>query len=214
MVSGGNKTPHRGHDKFTRAGNAKEIVIGRAATPKTFPDSTQHLVRPTVKLAAAASGHVSPGIRHFGEMGIWASSLRRGVGGFALADRQKVVAVVDDDASVRTALGRLLRSAGYAVETFADGAEFISSLPSLRPDCIVLDLAMPKMHGAEVMERLAALGITVPVVIVTGSVGTELQARAARAGAGVVIRKPLDDQSLLDEVAAALRRRPADQAGT
>ena len=109
---------------------------------------------------------------------------------------------------------RLLRSAGYAVQTFSDGAEFISALPSVRPDCILLDLAMPRMNGAEVLERLAALGITVPSVVVTGSVGTGLQARAVQAGAGIVLRKPVDDQSLLDAVAAALLRAASNHNGT
>ena len=127
--------------------------------------------------------------------------------------RQKIVAVVDDDVPVRTAMRRLLRSAGYAVEAYSDGAEFISALPGVRPDCILLDLAMPRMNGAEVLERLAALGITVPSVIVTGSMGTGLQARAVQAGAGAILRKPVDDQALLDAVAAALLRAAASHIG-
>jgi FixJ family two-component response regulator len=128
------------------------------------------------------------------------------VRGVALPDRQQVVAVVDDEAPVRCALERLLRSAGLAVETFASGAEFFLSLRFRQPDCVLLDLSMPGMSGVAVLARLAAAGLWVPTVVITGSTEEEAESEAMHAGAAAVLRKPLDGQILLDALAAASAR--------
>jgi FixJ family two-component response regulator len=131
-----------------------------------------------------------------------------------LPDRRKVIAVVDDDAPVCRALERLLRSAGYAVETFAGGAEFLLSLQSRLPDCLLLDLRMPRMNGMAVLARLATSAPTVPTVVISGSAENEGESRATHAGAAAVLRKPVDDRALLSAVAAAMsrigRRHPKD----
>src|SRR5690349_20686080 len=85
-----------------------------------------------------------------------------------LRETEKLVAIVDDDASVRTSLSRLLRAAGYAVAAFAGGAEFLQSAAT--PDCLLLDLNMPGMNGLEVLARLEAHGRKIPTIIITGSV--------------------------------------------
>ena len=112
------------------------------------------------------------------------------------------MAIVDDDDGVLRALARLLRVGGYAVESFAGGAEFLKS--SLTPDCLLLDLCMPGIKGADVLAHLAMQGRRIPVVIITGSGhdGTEWQ--VGPAGAVPVLQKPIDDQALLDAVAAAI----------
>jgi FixJ family two-component response regulator len=119
-----------------------------------------------------------------------------------LRDRQQLLAVVDDDESVRRALGRLLRTAGYAVALFEGGAEFLRSPGT--PDCLLLDLDMPGINGADVLEHLERRGLAIPTLIITGcmKVGGELQAGPGRTFP--VFRKPFDDQALLDAVAAAI----------
>ena len=129
-----------------------------------------------------------------------------------MRDRQQLVAVVDDDESVRRALARLLRSAGYAIASFEGGAEFLRS--PAKPDCLLLDLDMPGMDGADVLAHLEARGLAIPTLVVTGcmKVGSELQAGPGRTFP--VFRKPFDDQALLNAVAAAIHREGCPTTAT
>ncbi|MHC1764509.1 MAG: response regulator transcription factor [Verrucomicrobiia bacterium] len=111
-----------------------------------------------------------------------------------------VIAVVDDDEPVRTALRRLLRSAGHEVDTFPSGVEFLESLKTRRPDCVVLDLHMPRINGFAVQARLAEAGIRLPLVIITGHHSAETRERVLTAGAAAYLRKPMNDQALLDAI--------------
>ena len=79
-----------------------------------------------------------------------------------------LVAIVDDEESVRRALGRLVRSAGFHVQTFASGADFLHSLSGSTPQCVVLDLRMPHMSGAEVIAALRLRRPGLPVVVCSG----------------------------------------------
>jgi FixJ family two-component response regulator len=115
-----------------------------------------------------------------------------------------LIAVVDDEESVRIALRRLLRSAGFDVEAFPSGAEFLDSLKSHRPACVVLDLHMPHGSGFAVHARLAAAGNRLPVVVITGHDSDETRERARAAGIVAYLRKPVDDQALLDAISAAI----------
>ena len=119
-----------------------------------------------------------------------------------------LIAIVDDDESVRRALTRLLRSAGLDVESFPSGDEFLESIPTRRPDCVVLDLHMPGLSGFEVQVRLAKSSAPVPVVIITGHDSTETRARALAAQPLAYLRKPVNDQTLLDAIELALTRQP------
>ncbi|HEY6931261.1 MAG TPA: response regulator, partial [Thermoanaerobaculia bacterium] len=83
------------------------------------------------------------------------------------------IAVVDDEESVRRALSRLLRSAGFDSETFPSGDEFIETFSESPPDCIVLDLHMPKVDGFRVQSWMAKAGIRIPVIVITGHNTTE-----------------------------------------
>jgi FixJ family two-component response regulator len=115
-----------------------------------------------------------------------------------------LIAVVDDEESVRLALRRLLRSASLNVETFASGLEFLDSLKEHQPDCLVLDLHMPQVSGFAVQARLAERGLRVPTVVITGHDAEETRARALAGGAAAYLRKPVDDQALLDAINLAI----------
>ncbi len=125
-----------------------------------------------------------------------------------MSKEHPLVAVVDDEESVRKALQRLLRSAGMTTEAFATGAEFLHSLKDHKPDCIVLDIHMPGMTGFEVQEQLAAAGEPLPVVIITGYDSPETHDRALAAGAVAYLRKPIDDKVLLEAITSALATGP------
>jgi FixJ family two-component response regulator len=115
-----------------------------------------------------------------------------------------LLAVVDDDADVRVALTRLVSSAGFAVETFASGAEFLRSIEDHEPDCVVLDLHMPEMSGFDVQGALASGHAAVPVVIITGHDTSESRTRAIQLGAKAYLCKPVDDEALLSAIGAAI----------
>ena len=112
------------------------------------------------------------------------------------------MAIVDDEEPIRKALTRLLRSGGLDVESFSSGSDFLESLPNHQPDCVVLDLHMPVVSGFEVQARLAKSGV--PVVIITGHDSDETRARALAGRPAAYLRKPVNDQVLLDAIELAL----------
>jgi FixJ family two-component response regulator len=116
---------------------------------------------------------------------------------------QPHVAVVDDEEPIRKALMRLMRSAGLSVETFASGAEFLKSLDTHLPDCVVLDLHMPHMNGFTVQAHLARKYAALPVIIVTGHDLLNARDRAMAGGASAFLRKPVLDRTLLGAISAA-----------
>jgi FixJ family two-component response regulator len=118
------------------------------------------------------------------------------------------VALVDDEEPVRVALGRLLRLAGHAVLPFASGEEFLNSLASRMPDCVLLDVHMPGLKGLQVQDRLRAMGLQLPVIFITASDEADLARRALEAGGLLVLRKPFSKELLLDAVRVALDSRP------
>ena len=120
-----------------------------------------------------------------------------------------LLAVVDDDADVRIALVRLISSAGFAVEGFATGTEFLLSIEHHQPDCVVLDLHMPEMSGFEVQSALARERRDVPVVVITGHDTAESCNRARELGACGYLAKPVDHEALLAAIEDAIRHRGA-----
>jgi len=118
------------------------------------------------------------------------------------------VALVDDEAPVRVALGRLLRLADYAVVAFASGDEFLDSLVSRVPDCVLLDVHMPGLTGLQVHARLRAAGLDLPVVFITASDDADVVRSALEAGGVCVLHKPFSSELLLDAVGVALNSRP------
>lgn len=121
-----------------------------------------------------------------------------------------VVFVVDDDASVRRSLARLLNSADYAVETFSSATEFIESgRHQHSPACLVLDLNMPGLTGIELQQRLGALQSPLAIVFITGHGDIPTSVRAMKGGAVDFLPKPFDDTQLLDAVARAVEHTRA-----
>jgi FixJ family two-component response regulator len=107
------------------------------------------------------------------------------------------VAVVDDEESVRKALSRLIRSAGFEVETFASGVEYLNSLQSRKPDCLVVDLHMPVLNGIDVLNKMSEQGFKIPTIVITGYDGTGMTQRVMTAGAITCLHKPVDDELLI-----------------
>jgi FixJ family two-component response regulator len=122
------------------------------------------------------------------------------------------VAVVDDEAPVRTALGRLLRLADYEVVAFASGEDFLASLAERRPDCVVLDIHMPGLTGLDVQTRLSAAHLKIPVLFITASDELALSEQVLLAGGTQLLRKPFSNQALLDALGGVLLRRTGDAA--
>ena len=121
-----------------------------------------------------------------------------------MAERPSLVAIVDDEESICAAFELLLQSAGFDVVTFTNGIVFLESLNSRIPDCLVLDLHMPSMSGFEVQARLRQIAPRIPVVIITGNDVPESYERVMAAGAAAYLRKPADDQALIDSVTTAI----------
>ena len=117
-----------------------------------------------------------------------------------------LVAVVDDDASVRRALKRLLQSAELQVLEYASATEFLETGIAADPDCVILDIHLGGMSGLELLSRLRELGYNLPVLIITAYDDTQARQAAARGRCAAYLRKPLDAKVLLEEVAAAMKR--------
>ena len=116
-----------------------------------------------------------------------------------------VIAIVDDDDSVRQALQRLVRSAGYTVQTFASAEEFLGSLAQGHPACLILDIQLDGMSGFALQELLEADGVDVPVVFVTAHDDGPNRQRIERSTAAGHLWKPLDERELLDTIGRAIR---------
>jgi two-component system, LuxR family, response regulator FixJ len=114
-----------------------------------------------------------------------------------------VVAIVDDEAPIRRALERLMRSAGLDAQTFACGADFLASLPIAGLRCVVLDVHMPGLDGLEVQSHLTKSWPQLPIIFVTGREDPQAQQRAMAARPLAFLKKPIDDHLLLDAIASA-----------
>ena len=121
-----------------------------------------------------------------------------------MPSRLPLVAVVDDEPEVRRALQRLLRSAGFAVELYASGVEFLDDYAAHAPDCVLLDLHMPGWNGFEVQAELARIGAGVPIVMITGNDAAGARERAMANGAAAYLCKPMDGNELLAVIARAV----------
>ena len=117
----------------------------------------------------------------------------------------RTVCIIEDDDSVRRALGRLMRSVGLDVETFGSAEEFLHGGERPAPACLILDLHLPGLSGLELQERLKAEGRTVPLVFITAYGDKEMRDRALHAGALAFLEKPFAEQMLLEAVGRAVR---------
>jgi FixJ family two-component response regulator len=114
------------------------------------------------------------------------------------------VCLVDDDAPLRKALGRLLRSVGFSVETFGTAEDFLAAEHAPPPDCLVLDIHLGTLSGFDVHERLRAAGVSIPTVFITGHDDAVTRERARRLGAAGYVRKPFDEDSLVSAIDRAM----------
>lgn len=122
--------------------------------------------------------------------------------------RSIIIAVVDDEPSVRKALVRLFRSAGYEAREFASGQEFLNTLHYYRYGCLVLDLHMPGLSGLDVQLDRAFLEDALPVVIITAHDQPGARQKCLAAGAFAYLCKPFDDKELLQAVSDAIDSWP------
>lgn len=116
------------------------------------------------------------------------------------------VFVVEDDPSVRRSLTRLIESAGYAVEGFASGREFLARQPPAGPCCLVLDVRLPGLTGIELQAALASGGRRMPIVFITGHADVPMGVQAMKRGAVDFLTKPVDERELLAAVGRAVAR--------
>ncbi|MEA2911977.1 MAG: hypothetical protein QOJ15_4058 [Bradyrhizobium sp.] len=124
-----------------------------------------------------------------------------------------IVMIVDDDTSIRKSARRLMKSYGFAVETFASAEEFLGSDRLDKTSCLILDVHMPGMNGLELQQRLVASGSVIPIIFITAFADDSARSQALKAGAVGYLAKPFDDKELLNCINAALRpdRRDASQ---
>jgi FixJ family two-component response regulator len=117
----------------------------------------------------------------------------------------QVVFVIDDDASMRDAVSRLLNAVGLTVQTFASAREFLAGrLPDV-PGCAVLDVRLPGLSGLDLQREMVERGIHIPVIFITGHGDIPMSVQAMKAGAVEFLTKPFRDQDLLDAVRSGIQ---------
>ncbi len=119
--------------------------------------------------------------------------------------RDLEIAVIDDDQSFRVALVESLSSLGYGADGYASAEDYIGSTGGKSFDCVVTDIHMAGMSGLDLMKRLAAGGSTTPVVLITARSDTNLEAKAAAAGAACLLRKPFEINELIECIEGAVK---------
>jgi FixJ family two-component response regulator len=126
----------------------------------------------------------------------------------ALDKSKPLIAIVDDDESVCRAIRRLVRSVAMDGETFSSGQDFLDlldAMPSFQPDCLILDVQMPRMNGLEVQQQLIKSGKRVPVIFITAHDEVGAREKALAAGAVAFLRKPFNDELLIKTMREALK---------
>jgi FixJ family two-component response regulator len=122
-----------------------------------------------------------------------------------------VIAIVDDDAPLREALGSVLKAAGFGIDTFASAEEFLKSSRRSHPSCLILDVRLPGMSGIELQRRLLDANYGVPIIFVTAHGDEDLRDLVMKAGAAGFLNKPVRSETLLKEIHAALDSFDTDQ---
>jgi FixJ family two-component response regulator len=119
---------------------------------------------------------------------------------------EATVFIIDDDAGMRAAMQRLLKSVGLHAESFATPQDFLRRQPPDGPSCLVLDVRLPGMSGLDVQRKLIEAGFQIPVIFITGHGDIPMTVKAMRSGAVEFLTKPFRDQDLLDAIQQALAR--------
>jgi len=112
----------------------------------------------------------------------------------------QVICIIEDDESVRRALGRLIRSLGLDAQSYATAEEFLESIEHTLPSCLILDVNLPGLNGLELQRRLQAEGRNIPVVVITAYANEEVREQAIKAGAIAFLPKPFEELMLLQAV--------------
>ena len=132
------------------------------------------------------------------------------VGTLELA-KPHVISIIDDDPSVREATQSLVRSLGYSAQVFSSAEEYLQSNRIKSSSCLITDLHMPGMSGADLQDRLIADGYSIPIIFVTAYFEERVRARVMDAGAFGFLRKPFSDESLIECLDKALDAGPTRQ---
>lgn len=123
-----------------------------------------------------------------------------------MTDETAIVHVVDDDASFRNAVGRMLRASGYQVALYQSADQLLEQLPPPARGCILLDVRMPGVSGPQLQETLTSMGYTMPIVFMTGHGDLPTSVRAIKAGAEDFLAKPVPKDTLIEAIERALKR--------
>ena len=123
-----------------------------------------------------------------------------------MTEPDRVVFVVDDDASLRESISDLIRSVGLHVEAFASAPEFLRSKRPDVPGCLVLDVRLKGVSGLELQKQMAEADMEIPIIFMTGHGDIPMTVQAMKAGAVEFLTKPFRDQDLLDAIQQALER--------
>ena len=126
---------------------------------------------------------------------------------------RRLVAVVDDDESVRESLPELLRLFGFDTEAFRSAEAFIESDSVAQTSCLILDVGLPGVNGPELHQELLRQGRRIPTIFITAQGDRSLEARLIARGAKACLFKPFDDTALLDALTAALGANDDDDVG-
>ena len=128
-----------------------------------------------------------------------------------MAKPRPLIAVVDDDPSIVKSLARALRLDGYEVATFGSGRDFLGTVSTSIPRCLVLDVHMPKMNGFELQDQLAAQGICLPIIFMTVNDAPQTRERAHKTSSSGFFLKPFDSKALSKAIGVAVSCQKHDK---
>ncbi|QKS00534.1 response regulator [Sphingomonas sp. CL5.1] len=120
---------------------------------------------------------------------------------------EPVVHVIDDDEGVRDSLSFLLDCSEIATRTYESASQFLKAVPTMEHGCIITDVRMPEMNGLELVAKLKAIGVTDPVIVITGHADVPMAIQALHAGVSDFIEKPFSDEAILLAVRTTLARQ-------
>jgi len=120
---------------------------------------------------------------------------------------QPIVHIIDDDAAARDALAFLLDCSDIPTRSYPSARQFLDGVATMQHGCIVTDVRMPEMSGLELVEKLKALGVADPVIVITGHADVPMAIQAMHAGVADFLEKPFSDEAILEAVRSALARQ-------
>lgn len=128
-----------------------------------------------------------------------------------MSDR-KLVHIVDDEDAIRRSASFMLKTSGYAVETWPSGTAFLKEIRHVPEGCVLLDVRMPEMDGLEVQQEMLDRGLTIPVIVLTGHADVSIAVRAMKAGAVDFLEKPFEKAVLIAAIETAFARMASADA--